>query len=102
MSPAGLSWKRAEKLSSPIGGPAGWKVLDGPMDFLCDLYTHPPGHLHFDLSGELRCGPFESRTDAVAQRSHEVVLDQVSLVCVSISAWACIRGPCVGAECELR
>ena len=27
----------------------------------------------------------------MAQRSHEVVLDQVSLVCVSISAWACIR-----------
>lgn len=27
----------------------------------------------------------------MAQRSHEVVLDQVSFVCVSISEWACLR-----------
>ena len=45
--------------------------------FVCDLYTRPPGHFRFHLSSQLRCGPFESRTDSVTQRSHEVVLDRV-------------------------
>lgn len=87
--PATLLLERAEKPSSPTGGPAAWRVMDGQM-YLYVIFTPSPWPL----------------STFMCQVSWDVALLNPGLMlwpkgamglcltrcnsCVSISAWACI------------